>query len=87
MRTQKRTIKTEVDMTLEISETAMQILRAEAERRDTNPESLVENLIHHHLLIRKRDLSHLAGTWSDEEVREFEESVASLQQVVEEDSA
>ena len=71
-------------MTLEISDKTMQILQAEAQRQHTSPESLVESLIQRNLLVKKRDASHLAGTWTDEQVKEFEEAVAPLQEVVEE---
>ena len=71
-------------MTLEISEKTQQLLKAEAERQHTSPEQLAEELLQRSLRANKRDASHLAGTWSDEQVREFEAIVAPLQEVVEE---
>ncbi len=72
-------------MTLEISGTTQNLLFAEAERQHTNPELLARRLLRLSLLTKQRDLSHLAGTWSEEKYQAFEESVASLQEVVEED--
>jgi hypothetical protein len=69
-------------MTLEISGTTQHLLLAEAERQHTDPELLARRLIRLGLLTKQRDASHLAGTWSDEEYRAFEASVASLQEVV-----
>jgi hypothetical protein len=71
-------------MTLEISQKTQHLLQVEAERQHTSPEQLAELLIKRGLLVKKRDLSHLAGTWSEEEYRQFEELVAPLQEVVEE---
>ena len=72
-------------MTLEISQKTQYLLQAEAERQQTSPERLAEQLIKRGLLVKKRDASHLAGTWSDEEYHEFMELIAPLQEVVEED--
>ncbi len=72
-------------MTLEISEKTQQMLQAEAKKQHTSPDLLAERLLKRALLVKQRDLSHLAGTWSDEETRAFNESVASLQEVVEEE--
>lgn len=72
-------------MTLEISGTTQNLLLAEAERQHTDPEQLARRLIRLGLLTKKRDLSHLAGTWTEAEYKAFEESVASLQEVVEEE--
>ena len=72
-------------MTLEISQKTQQLLRAAAELQHTSPEQLAERLIRQGLLVKKRDLSHLAGTWTEAEYKAFEESVASLQEVVEEE--
>jgi hypothetical protein len=71
-------------MTLEISQKTQQLLQVEAARQHTSPEQLAELLIKIGLLVKKRDLSHLAGTWTEEEYREFEELVAPLNEVVEE---
>jgi hypothetical protein len=70
-------------MTLEISEQIQTLLKAEAERQHTSSERLAEELLQRSLRAKKRDASHLAGTWTDEEVREFEAIVAPLQEVVE----
>ncbi|MEY4530088.1 MAG: hypothetical protein RLZZ156_809 [Deinococcota bacterium] len=72
-------------MTLEISGTTQNLLCAEAERLHTDPELLARRLIRLSLLTKQRDLSHLAGTWSEAEYQAFEASVASLQEVVEEE--
>jgi hypothetical protein len=74
-------------MTLHISDKTQRLLVDEAKRQQMNPEELAEKLIQRGLLVKKRDLSNLAGTWSDEEVKIFEESVASLQQPIEDKSA
>jgi hypothetical protein len=73
----------EVDMTLEISEKTQQLLKAEAERQHTSPEQLAEELLQRSLRTKKRDASSLAGTWTDQQVSEFEALVAPLQEVVE----
>jgi glutamate/tyrosine decarboxylase-like PLP-dependent enzyme len=73
-------------MTLEISEKTQKMLQEEARRQHTSPDLLAERLIKRALLVRQRDSSHLAGTWSEEEFREFEELVAPLQEVVEDNS-
>jgi hypothetical protein len=73
------------NMTLEISGTTQNLLLAEAERQHTDPEQLARRLIRLGLLTKKRDLSHLAGTWTEAEYKAFEESVASLQEVIEEE--
>jgi hypothetical protein len=74
-------------MTLHMSDKTQRLLLDEAQRQHISPEELAEKLIQRGLISKKRDLSHLAGTWTDEEVEAFEESVASLQQVDEGDSA
>ena len=71
-------------MTIEISQKTQQLLQAAAEVQHTSPEQLAERLIRQGLLVKKRDASHLAGTWTDEQVKEFEELIAPLQEVVEE---
>jgi hypothetical protein len=73
-------------MTL-ISDKTQRLLVDEAKRQHMNPDELAEKLIQRELLVKKRDLSSLAGTWSDEEIKIFEESIASLQQPIEEESA
>jgi hypothetical protein len=73
-------------MTLEISQKTQQMLQAEAKKQHTSPDRLAERFIKRALLVRQRDSSHLAGTWSEEEVKEFEEIVAPLQEVVEDGS-
>jgi hypothetical protein len=73
------------NMTLEISGTTQNLLLAEAERQHTDPEQLARRLIRLGLLTKKRDLSHLAGTWTEAEYKAFEESIASLQEVIEEE--
>jgi hypothetical protein len=73
-------------MTLEISPKTQQMLHEEAEKQHTSPDRLAERIIKRALLVRQRDSSHLAGTWSEQEVREFEDLVAPLQEVVEDDS-
>jgi hypothetical protein len=72
-------------MTLEISETTMRMLEAEAARQHTTPESLAENLVRRGLLTKKRDASHLAGGWTTAEVENFEKITATLQEVIKED--
>jgi hypothetical protein len=74
-------------VTLHISDKTQRLLLDEAQRQHISPEELAEKLIQRGLSPKRRDLSHLAGTWTDEEVEAFEESVSSLQQVTEEDSA
>jgi hypothetical protein len=72
-------------MTLEISQRTQQLLQIEAERRHTSPERLAEQLIQAGLLTKRRDATHLAGKWSEEEANAFNERVASLQEVVEDE--
>jgi hypothetical protein len=72
-------------MTLHVSDKTQQLLLEEARRQRITPEELAEKLIQQGLRPKKRDLSHLAGTWTDEETRVFNEAVAPLQKVVEED--
>ena len=76
-----------VSMTIQINDKTQRLLLDEAQRQHISPEELAEKIIRRGLIAKKRDLSHLAGTWTAEEADAFEKSVASLQQVVEEDSA
>jgi len=63
-----------------------------AHQRGMTPESLVIELIHKGIqidqkatpLIKYRDLSDLAGVWSDEDLREFIEATTHFNEVDEE---
>ena len=67
-------------MTLEISETTMRMLKAEANRQHTTPESLAENLVRRGLLTKKRDASRLAGGWTDAEVENFDKITSAFRE-------
>ena len=71
-------------MTLEISDITMRLLKAEAARLHTSPESLAEQLVRRGLITRKRDASHLVGAWTDAEVTEFEQITAAFRQLPQE---
>lgn len=62
-------------------------LAEEAQRRGLTPEELAAELIQLSLQPPRkkyRDASRLAGTWTKEEAREFEEAVAPFGQIDEE---
>jgi hypothetical protein len=59
-------------------------LLEEASRQKASPELLARVLIMQGLypqLVKHRDASHLVGTWTDQEVQEFEEFTKSLHEV------
>lgn len=65
-------------MTLEITGTTQSLLYAEAKRQETDPEILARRLLRLSLLTKQRDVSHLAGTWTQTEAEEFERSTADF---------
>jgi hypothetical protein len=62
-------------MTLHISDKTQRLLIDEAKRQHINPDELAEKLIQRGLLVKKRDLSSLAGTWTKEEADAFDQSL------------
>jgi hypothetical protein len=74
-------------MTLEISETTMRMLEAEAARQHTNPEVLANELIQIGLTKRlenSKGFGAFLGLWSDAEAEEFKQAIAPLSTVDEE---
>lgn len=58
------------------------LLEEEALRRQLSPPELAATLIRESLRPRKRrNARHLAGTWSEEEAREFAQAIAPFEQV------
>lgn len=66
-----------------LSEQLSEKLLAEAKRRGVKPEALVEELLTEQLSMKQRfhDLDYLAGTWSENEEKEFQEAVAAFETV------
>jgi hypothetical protein len=57
-------------------------LIAEAKRRGLSPEALAEALIQQSLKGQQfHELDHLAGTWSEEEAKDFEKNTAAFEAV------
>jgi hypothetical protein len=71
-------------MTIHLDEPIERLLRAEAERQQTTPDALAAQLLARGLALRlpkKRDLSHLAGTWSDAEAEAFLADLAIFERI------
>jgi hypothetical protein len=71
-------------MTIFISPQTEHLLQIEAQKRQMSPAQLAKQLIQTGLLTKKRDASQMAGKWSNEEADAFDERIASLQEVVDE---
>ncbi len=69
---------------IELDQKVANRLLEEAKNQKASPELLARVLLMQGLypqLVKHRDLTQLIGTWSDEEVREFEEFTKSLHEV------
>jgi plasmid stability protein len=77
------------DLTIRgLDEATTEQLRLEATRRGSSMNAVVKDLLRNGLGLarpspqrRHSDLDDLAGTWSDEDAREFEQAVALFEQV------
>ena len=65
-------------------------LNTEAERRNLKPEALAAELLRESLKARRgpkrRDVSHLAGTWTQKEAKEFNRLIEEMFEQVDEDA-
>lgn len=71
---------------IELDQKVSDRLIEEAKHQKASPELLARVLVMQGLypqLVKHRDLTHLVGTWTDEEVKEFEEFTKSLHEVPE----
>jgi hypothetical protein len=69
-------------MSITLTKEVNEKLIAEAKRRGMSPEALAEALIQQSLSGQKfHDLDYLAGTWSEEDARNFQNNTATFETI------